>query len=319
MLVSTKNRVARPNFSPKAEVRMPDKLSVTLAIATTGRTDTLAQTLDYLAGLKDKPDRFVVSIAGADDIHADAKSQFPFPLEVLEGPRGSCHQRNAVLAHSDDADLILFVDDDFLIADGYITALRQLFTLHDDVVMATGHVLADGIHGPGLTHEEGLEILNKDAMPSASNVVPQDVYSVYGCNMAIRCATLAEHPESFDERLKLYAWLEDMDLSRRMAKFGRIVCYENLRGVHLGTKTGRSAGLFLGYSQIANPVYLIRKGTLSPGRALNQMTRNILANLGKSIRPEPWVDRRGRAEGNLLALYDLLRRRCTPERILELQ
>jgi hypothetical protein len=48
------------------------------------------------------------------------------------------------------------------------------------------------------------------------------------------------------------------------------------------------------------------------------MLRNCLANLGKSLRPEPWVDRRGRLRGNLLALRDLATGRLSPERILEL-
>jgi hypothetical protein len=35
-------------------------------------------------------------------------------------------------------------------------------------------------------------------------------------------------------------------------------------------------------------------------------------------RPEPYVDRRGRLRGNMLALGDLLRHRMAPERVLEL-
>jgi hypothetical protein len=38
----------------------------------------------------------------------------------------------------------------------------------------------------------------------------------------------------------------------------------------------------------------------------------------RALRPEPWVDRRGRARGNWLAMFDLLRGRVVPERILEL-
>ena len=93
---------------------------------------------------------------------------------------------------------------------------------------------------------------------------------------------------------------------------------EALRGVHLGTKTGRSPGIRLGYSQIANPAYLIGKGTMAPRRAVRQMVRNVAANLVKSLRPEPWIDRRGRLKGNILGLWDLLRRRARPDRILEL-
>jgi hypothetical protein len=62
----------------------------------------------------------------------------------------------------------------------------------------------------------------------------------------------------------------------------------------------------------------MRKGTASPRFALNLAARNMLANLVKALRPEPWVDRRGRLRGNFLALADVLRGRIDPRRILEL-
>ena len=88
--------------------------------------------------------------------------------------------------------------------------------------------------------------------------------------------------------------------------------------MHLGTKTGRSRGVPLGYSQIANPLYLARKGTMDRRRAYYMMSRNIVANVVKSARPETWVDRRGRLRGNLVALADLAGGRLSPGRILDL-
>jgi GT2 family glycosyltransferase len=60
----------------------------------------------------------------------------------------------------------------------------------------------------------------------------------------------------FDERLPLYGWQEDVDLSRRLAAFGTVVKVPAARGVHLSVKLGRNSGVRLGYSQIANPLYL---------------------------------------------------------------
>ncbi|WP_430450503.1 glycosyltransferase family 2 protein [Rhodophyticola sp.] len=153
---------------------------------------------------------------------------------------------------------------------------------------------------------------------SMADAAPRTVYSTYGCNMAVRGTAVRAHPERFDTTLPLYGWLEDLDFSRRMAAFGRIVENPQLRGVHLATKTGRISGLRLGYSQIANPVYLVRKGTYHWARALKLMTGNVLANSAKSLWPEPWIDRRGRLTGNLLAFRDLLRGRCRPGRIHDL-
>lgn len=143
-------------------------------------------------------------------------------------------------------------------------------------------------------------------------------YNAYGCNMAIRMAPVRQHGLRFDETLPLYGWLEDVDFSRRLAPYGKIVKSPSLCGVHLGVKSGRNSGLKFGYSQIANPLYMVRKRTLSPARALAQISRNLCMNRLKLRAPEPWIDRAGRWRGNRLALADMLRGRLSPQRILEM-
>jgi hypothetical protein len=44
----------------------------------------------------------------------------------------------------------------------------------------------------------------------------------------------------------------------------------------------------------------------------------VAANHLKALRPEPWIDRLARARGNWMALFDILRRREDPRRILEM-
>jgi GT2 family glycosyltransferase len=125
-------------------------------------------------------------------------------------------------------------------------------------------------------------------------------FSGYGCNMAVRLAPVREHRIRFDERLPLYGWQEDVDLSRRLAQFGAVVRMEAARGVHLGAKSGRGSGVRLGYSQVANPIYLARKRMGYPlRRAVNHIARNLLSNIVRSTWPESYVDRRGRLRGNL--------------------
>lgn len=85
-------------------------------------------------------------------------------------------------------------------------------------------------------------------------------------------------------------------------------------GVHLGVKGGRVSGRKLGYSQVMNPIYLNRKNTMTLRHALEQIGRNVVANVIMSVRPEPYIDRRGRLFGNLIALFDIIRLRLTPER-----
>jgi hypothetical protein len=122
----------------------------------------------------------------------------------------------------------------------------------------------------------------------------------------------------FDERLVLYGWQEDIDFTSRLRSRGRVVCVAGIHGVHLGIKAGRVSGVRLGYSQVVNPVYLIRKGSVPASFALPLMARNLAANLARSFWPEAWVDRRGRLRGNLLALCHVLAGRIEPEHVLEI-
>jgi hypothetical protein len=88
--------------------------------------------------------------------------------------------------------------------------------------------------------------------------------------------------------------------------------------VHLGVKRGRVSGVRFGYSQIANPLYLVRKGTGTGRWAANLIVRNVVANAALSLRPEPHIDRLGRLKGNLIAAGHLMRGRCDPEFIARL-
>jgi hypothetical protein len=146
----------------------------------------------------------------------------------------------------------------------------------------------------------------------------QPHFNGYGCNMAVRMAPVRAHGIRVDEALPLYAWYEDIDFTRLLGRHGTILRLAGARGVHLGVKAGRVAGLRLGYSQVANPVYLARKGTFPWSHAIPSAARHCAMNLLRSLRPEPHVDRFGRFRGNLIALWDLLRGRAAPGRILEL-
>lgn len=292
------------------------KMRLILAIPTTGRPGILADTLRDIARQSRRPDFVVLSVSGPGDFDENCLGGLPFPCMVVSGEKGLTCQRNRALAVLAPDDVLLLLDDDFLMAPDYLAQTERLFEENPDVAMATGTVLADGICGPGFGFLEGLEYLAADGLVEHGGM--EEAYNGYGCNMALRARPVLDHQLRFDETLPLYGWLEDVDFSRRLAKYGRIVRAGALRGVHLGTKTGRTPGVKLGYSQVVNPAYLIGKGTMAPRRALRLMGRNLVANLVKSLRPEPWVDRRGRLKGNLLGLRDLILHRARPGRISDL-
>ncbi|WP_198671153.1 glycosyltransferase family 2 protein [Oceanibium sediminis] len=288
---------------------------VLVGIATTGRPDIAARTVARLARQTRRPERIVVSVPNAADFDA-SRVDGRIPVEVVLSEKGLTRQRNAILDMAERGDLLLFLDDDFLLDDHYLEEVAALFAAHPDVVMATGLLEADGIRGPGISFEDAEAMIATLPPPPAEQL--STAYSGYGCNMVFRVATAVENGLRFDEKLPLYGWLEDVDFSRRILAHGRVVKSNRLRGVHMGIKSGRQRGIKLGYSQIANPIYLRRGGVISNRTVRIMVRRNLSANLLRSLAPEPWSDRRGRLRGNLLAIWDLMRGRLDPGRILEL-
>jgi polysaccharide biosynthesis transport protein len=295
-----------------------ERLNMVVGIATAGRREILSRAVNLLASQSRPPDRLLISRMAPSDVDESALERFPAPTRVLDGATGLTAQRNRILATASDADVVVFFDDDFFVCDSYLSNLEKLFLAHPNIVAATGRVLADGATGPGLSAEEGLRILGSRPTGESDSDKFFECYGTYGCNMAFRAEPVRLHKILFDEDLPFYGWQEDIDFSRQLARHGLIVKANNLQGVHLGAKLGRTSGVRLGYSQIANPVYLIRKGTISWKRAANLMWRNIAANLVHSLSPEPWIDRRGRLKGNALAVIDLVLGRSSPRRILQL-
>jgi GT2 family glycosyltransferase len=295
---------------------MNDAPRIAVGIATAGRPAQLALTLARLARQRRRPHRLIVCPAAADDIDLGALP--PLDVHVVRGPRGLTAQRNRILDACGEADLLVFLDDDYYPADDYLAHVEHLFEAEPEVVVATSRPLLDGASGPGVDEATAAALVDALVPQPVGRLDLRPTYGGYGCNMALRLAPVRAGGLRFDESLPLYGWLEDIDFSRRLAPHGRIVSCAQLRGVHLGSKRGRVAGVRLGYSQVANPLYMMAKGSLSPAYGLRQMAANVAKNAWRAARPEPWVDRRGRLRGNLIALADLLRGRIAPGRIHQL-
>ncbi len=290
-------------------------LRVAVGIATTGRAAILGETLDLLLRQSLPPSSVFLLYSQGSDI-AGLPERFP-TCRFHQSAGGSCEKRNWVIDAAADTDLLFFMDDDFLLHRDYLSVMEAAFRGDPALVASTGLVLADGARGPGLSVEQGMAWLAQaEGGPRGK---PEPAFNTYGCNMAFRAAAVREHGIRFDEHLPAYAWYEDIDFSRRLARFGTMQRLPGAMGVHLGAKVGRVSGLRLGYSQVANPIYLSRKGSYPWSHAVRSVGRNAVSNLLRSVAPEPYVDRRGRLRGNLLAFGDLLRGRLRPDRILDLR
>jgi len=289
-------------------------VQIAVIIATTGRSELLRQTVARLARQTRKADRVIVCAVSESDVAGLAEAA-PFPLEIILADRGLPKQRNAGLRHlAGGADIVTFFDDDFVAANDYLEVLERQFATRPNVVGATAVLLADGIKSCGIGFDDAVAIIEQHRPSGIIN--ERRLPALYGCNLCIRLS--AAEGIWFDETLPLYGWQEDVDFSYQLGAKGLLIYTNQLTGVHLGTKGGRTSGKRLGYSQIANPIYLLRKKTIPPRLAWRLMVRNLLANVARSVWPEPYVDRFGRLNGNVEALVDLALGRVHPERILKL-
>ncbi|WP_188577411.1 glycosyltransferase family 2 protein [Azorhizobium oxalatiphilum] len=290
-------------------------MKLVLIIPSFGRKEILHRLLMHLEGQRRPPDEVIVTAPDAS--HVPCYQPETYRLTHVYGARGLCAQRNRALALVEGRfDVITFFDDDFIPADDYILEAVRAFEAQPDYAVLMGNVLHDGARDAGLTFDQGCAILRRAERGPPLDHPPVEHPGAYGCNMSIRAALIG--PRRFDERLVLYGWQEDIDFTSQLRGHGRIMRLAHLVGVHLGFKSGRVSGVRFGYSQIVNPIYLARKGTMPVRFASGLIARNVLSNLIRSIRPEPHVDRRGRLRGNLLGATHLLIGRIEPEYILKL-
>jgi GT2 family glycosyltransferase len=284
--------------------------NVAVVVATLGRPAIVTATLNHLLETQVlKPAAVIVSCVVRED--AGDAANLP-AVTVLTGPPGLAAQRNAALAALPAGiEVVVFFDDDFVADADWLAAAARTFRDDPQVVAFTGRVLADGIKGPGLSFNEAVRIMGApNRSTDWSRIEP---FSPYGCNMAFRFSAIGDL--KFDERLVLYGWLEDRDFGAALAKRGgRLIKCASACGVHMGVKSSRVAGDRLGYSQVVNPIYMLRKGTMTVGQVAGQLFRNITSNVVGAVRPEPFIDRRGRLRGNVRGLADVLRGRLDPER-----
>jgi hypothetical protein len=290
-------------------------VKIALAIATTDRPAMVGETLRRLARQTRAPDQILV--VGAAESDFPAAPDRPPGVGFVTCAKGLTRQRNCALdLLQNDSDIITFIDDDFIPTRDFFAGVERLMTEHPEVLAVSGELIADGILNAGLTFAEADRAIAAYEARGPGRLRLVDDTGTHGANMVLRMSALPQ--ARFDVNLPLYGWLENLDFTAHFAKVGRVVRTNCFGGVHLGVKSGRTSGMRLGYSQIANPIYLVAKGTMRKGPAAKMAIRNFVANLVKAPVPEAYIDRRGRLKGNFLALVDVLRGVNHPTRILEL-
>ncbi|MBE7380032.1 MAG: glycosyltransferase family 2 protein [Leptolyngbya sp. SIO1E4] len=143
-------------------------------------------------------------------------------------------------------DIILFVDDDIELPEGYLKAHAQVLMDKADVGAVAGRVfdrmkLADN---PDLT----IDYLPEEAMdPGVAwyhidlvhTTQPQQVLTARGCNMSFRRDVFDKYGLRFDERFRGSAVREESDFCLQLRQTGYTIWYSpEAHLVHLGEETG---------------------------------------------------------------------------------
>lgn len=288
-------------------------MNVTVAIATVNRQEHLARLLACLDKQTCRPDEVIIAAPSESDL-CQGLDEYAGWVRTTIGMRGLTVQRNAALdLVGKDARIVLFLDDDMTLRADYIENCVAAFERQPEVVGLTGELLLNGAStGTPISFAEADEALAESSASEAAR--PALVAGLYGCNFAVRASAL--RGLRFDERLPLYSWLEDLDFSRRLAAHGDLIRDFSCLGVHHGSPSGgRSQHVRLGYSQITNALYLWRKGSIEPKKALSLTLKPFAANILGSMRGSDKESRRARLRGNLHSFADIARGKLTPERI----
>ena len=234
-------------------------MKLAVAIPTVGRKALVTELLRHLERQTRLPDEVVIS--APDPAHVDQTVSCRFPVSFVFGPKGSCAQRNRALDHlGGTADAVVFFDDDFIPADDYLHIVDTGFSQNPDWAAITGRFLKDGAKLGGFTFAQGLEILRDAERQPREPLEIVDHVGAHGANMSLRLSAVGSL--RFDERLVLYGWHEDIDLTSQLRAKGRVVGLNTLYGVHLGVRSGKASGVPFGYSQVVNIIYLMKKGTV---------------------------------------------------------
>lgn len=144
-------------------------------------------------------------------------------------------------------EIILFIDDDVELPQGFLTAHAANYLAKPDVGCVAGRVfdrMKLDLSGGDLT----IEYLPPQAMDAGiawyfidlvHTVKPQQVLSARGCNMSFRKQVFADRGLSFDERFAGSAVREESDFCLRLRSTGFKIWYDpNACLVHLGEESG---------------------------------------------------------------------------------
>jgi GT2 family glycosyltransferase len=196
-------------------------LKTSIVIATHNRPDSVRRLIASLAPELAAGSREAILAENGTPAPMQLSPEAP-PLKHLHEPRaGKCRVQNRAIAKA-SGELLVFLDDDLVVAPGYLDAVEKFFDSHREYTGMKGRILAaedpEAKVGPMAVY------LDLPIVDHGSEVV--EVRGVLGANMAFRAAAIKQ-VGPFDERLGPGACghEEETEMSQRLRAAGFRIGY----------------------------------------------------------------------------------------------
>jgi GT2 family glycosyltransferase len=261
--------------------------SIAVVIVTYRRPAILRSSLVHWAASRRRPDQLVIVDASPDA--AQEAELVPALAPELFAARGSAYlvsddpstsrQRNLAIDRL-TTDVVVFADDETEPDPHYLDRLAEVYERDPGgriggvgglefeqltLRWRTGRLLADAgrpiarrIPLPRPDHRE----FRAYAGDAFAGLPVHAERALYGNRMSFRTALVREH--RFDDRMHRYGFLEDLDISVRIAGEHLLVCRDDALIGHVPASVGRIASTARFLVSFVNPAYLVAK--LYPGR-----------------------------------------------------
>lgn len=279
-----------------------------VVIATKGRPDALARTLDSLSRCDPGPAEAIVVDGDEAQSARPVVAERGDAVRHLASESGLTRQRNRGIEAA-SGDVVVFSDDDVAFAPSAFSSLARAYA-DPSVIGATGLVVEEQGRRFGNTSSAARRLLpggrgegtmTRFGYPRRIQDVrtPRDVEFMQGCLMSAR-REVAERV-GFDERLTGYGLAEDEDFSYRLSRLGRVRYEPAIVVEHEGTGAQASATREFNRTVVVNRAYLFRKNF--PQTLLARLQFAMLVGIlvvHRALNLE-WQAVRGLADGSIEA------------------
>ena len=196
-------------------------MKTSVIVATHNRPESIRRLIKSLAPEITTGTREIIVAENGTSSPMELSLESP-PLKHLHEPRaGKCRIQNRAIAQA-TGEILVFLDDDLIVAPGYLEAVEEFFDVHSEFAAMKGRILPaedpEKIVGPMAVY------LDLPIADHGEDVI--EVRGVLGANMAFRADALRQ-VGSFDERLGPGAGghEEETEMSQRIRRAGFRIGY----------------------------------------------------------------------------------------------